>query len=146
MRRRAKLVLLGAEILHVGVGSEPRVIREIPAWMVWIVVNHDVVAVPQPIANVVIIVRRDAPIKPAEGEAVTASASKAINVAGANSAAEASVFPRMVKMVVGITAAGIMTDPAIAFSMNVRSFGMAFLIAVTGAGSAASSIAVLYFG
>jgi hypothetical protein len=64
-------------------------------------------------------------------------------VAGANSAAEASVFPRVVKMVVSIVAAGVMTDPTITFSMNVRSLRMAFLIAVIGASSAAR-IAALY--
>jgi hypothetical protein len=134
--------LLAAEILHVDVGSEPRVIREVPAWVIWVVVQHDVVAVPQPIANVAIVIRRDAPVKAAEPEAVPASASEAINVLGANSAAEVSVFPRMIKMVVSIAATGVMTDPTIPFSMNVRSFRMAFLIAVTCAGSAASIAAL----
>jgi hypothetical protein len=39
-------LLLVAEILHVDIGSEPGVIREIPTRVIWIVVYHDVVAVP----------------------------------------------------------------------------------------------------
>jgi len=38
--------LLAAEILHVGIGAEAGVIGEIPAWVIWVVVYHDVVAVP----------------------------------------------------------------------------------------------------
>jgi hypothetical protein len=58
----------------VDIGSESRIIGEIPARVIWIVIGHDVVAVPQPIAGVVIVVRRDAPVKAAEAETVPASA------------------------------------------------------------------------
>src|SRR6202166_3080219 len=69
---------LRTEILDVGIGSESRVIREIPARVIWIVVQHDVVGVPQPIAGVVVVVWRDAPVKTAEPETVPASAFEAI--------------------------------------------------------------------
>jgi hypothetical protein len=62
--------------------------------MIGIVVDRDVVAVPEPIVGVVVIVRRDVPVKPAEPETVPASAFEAINMVAANFAAEASVFPR----------------------------------------------------
>jgi len=122
----------------VDIGSEPGIIGEIPARVIGIVVDHDVVAVPQPIAAVVIVVRRDAPEKAAEPETVPASSFEAINVVAANFAAETSVFPRAVKMVMRIAAAPVMTDPTITFSMNVGSFGVALLVTVTGAGFAAA--------
>ena len=87
------------------IGSEAGVVGEIPAWVIGIVVQHDVIAVPQPIVGVVVVVRRDAPVKAAEPEAVAASAFDAINVVAANYAAEAAVFPGMVKMVMSIVAA-----------------------------------------
>jgi hypothetical protein len=58
-------------------------------------------------------------------------------VVAANLAAEMSVFPRVIKMVMSIVATRVVTDPTITFSMNVRSFRVTLLIAETGAGFAA---------
>jgi hypothetical protein len=113
----------------VGIGSESRIISEIPARVIWIIVYHDVVAVPQPVASVVIVIRRHAPEKATEAEMVTASAFEAINVVAANFATEASVFPDVILMVTRIVAAAVMTNPLIAVSMNVRSFWVALLVA-----------------
>ena len=131
-----------------GIGSEAGVIREIPAWVIWIVVYHDVVAVPQPIVRVVVVVRRDVPVKAAKPETVAASAFKAIDVVAADFTAEASVFPNVILMITGIVAAGFMPDPLIVLSMHVRSFGMAWLVAIGGmslfaTGMTAAFIAVL---
>jgi hypothetical protein len=132
----------------VNIGSESRIIGEIPARVIWIVVYHDVVAVPQPIAGVVIVVRRHTPEEATEPETVPASAFEAINVVAADFAAEASVFPGVVKMVVSIAAARVMADPTIAFRVNVRSFGMALLVAVrwtpfAATGTSAAGVAAL---
>ena len=142
---------LRAEILHVGVSAETGVVSEIPARVIWIVVQHDVVGVPQPIAGVVVVVWRDAPVKAAEPETVPASAFKAINVVAANFTAEAPVFPYMVLMVTLIVPAPVMSDPMIALRMNVWSFGMALLVAIRlthlaliDAGAVAANIASLY--
>jgi hypothetical protein len=133
----------------VDIGAESRIIGEIPTWVIWVVVYRDVVGVPQPVAGVVIVVRRDTPVKAAEPETVPASSFEAINVVAANFAAEASVLPGMVKMVVSIAAARIVTDPMITFSVNVRSFGMALLVAIRWAsfaatGTAAARVAALH--
>jgi hypothetical protein len=64
-------------------------------------------------------------------------------VVAANLAAEMSVFPRVIKMVMSIVATRVVTDPTITFSMNVRSFRVTLLIAETGAGFAAASVAAL---
>jgi hypothetical protein len=136
-------LLLVAEILHMDIGSEPGVIRQIPAGVIWIVVQHDVVAVPQPIVGVVVLVRRDVPVKAAKPETVAASAFKAIDVVAADFAAEASVFPYMVLMITSIVAAPLMTDPAIAVRMNVRSFGVTLLVSIRWTAFAANSVASL---
>jgi len=114
----------------VGIGSEPGIIGEIPARVIWIVVYHDVVAVPQPIAGVVIVVWSHVPEEATEPEMVPASAFEAINVVATNFSAEMSVFPHVILMITSIVAAPVMTDPLIAVSMNVRGFGMALLVAI----------------
>ena len=115
--------------MHMDIGSEAGVIREIPARVIGIVVQHDVIAVPQPIVGVVVVVRRDVPVKAAKPEAVAASAFDAIDVVTADFTAEASVFPNVILMVTRIVTAPVMTDPLIALGMDVRSFGMALLVA-----------------
>jgi hypothetical protein len=122
-----------AEILDVGIGSEAGVIGEIPAWVIGVVVYHDVVAVPQPIAGVVKVVRSYAPEEAAKPETISASAFEAIDVVATNFTAEASVFPYVILVVPSIVAATFMTDPLIVLSMHVRSFGMTLLIAIRGA-------------
>ena len=134
-----------------GVGAEPGVVGEIPAGVIGIVVDHDVVAVPQPIAGVVIVVRRDAPEKATKPETVAAAAFETINVVAANFAAEVSVFPNVILMITAIVAAPVMTDPLIVLSMHVRSFGMALLVAIgwarlfTTSGSAAPTIVAMLY-
>jgi hypothetical protein len=97
--------------------------------VIWIVVDYDVVAIPEPIVGVVVVVRRDAPEISAEPETVTASAFDAINVVAANFTAEVSVFPNAILMVTRIVAASFMADPLIALRMDVWGFGMALLVA-----------------
>jgi len=114
----------------VGISAESGVISEIPARVIWVVVYHDVVAVPQPIVGVVVIVRRDVPVKAAEPETVAASPFETIDVVAANFAIEPPVFPDVILMVTRVVTAPVMTDPTIALSMNVRSFGMVLLVAI----------------
>ena len=118
--------------MHVDIGSEPGVVSQIPARVIWIVIYHDVVAVPQPIVGVVVVVRRDAPVKAAEPEAVAASAFDAVDVVATNFTAEVSVCPYVILMVARVVTARVMADPLIVLSMHVRSFGMAWLVAIGG--------------
>ena len=130
------------------IGAEAGVIGEIPAWVIRIVVQHDVIAAPQPIVGVVVVVRRDAPEIASEPETVAASAFDAINVVAANFTAEVSVFPYVILMVARVVAAPVMTDPDIALWMDVRGFGMALLVAerltaLVAAWAAAAIVAAL---
>jgi hypothetical protein len=98
--------------------------------VIWIVIQHDVVCVPQPIAGVAKVVWRDAPVKAAEPETVPPSAFEAINVVATNFTAETPVFPYMVLLVALVIPAPVMSDPMIALSMNVWSLGMALLVTI----------------
>jgi hypothetical protein len=55
-RRRVKRRELSAYVLYVSVGAEPRIISEVPARMIRIVVNYDLIARPVPVSNDGIVV------------------------------------------------------------------------------------------
>src|SRR5271169_5275594 len=95
--------------------------------MVRVVINHDIVGIPQPPIHVADIIRRDAPSKRPKPEEAGASAAQMPNVAAADSTAEVPVFPGMIEMIVGIVAAGVVTDP-LTVGVNVRQFGMPLFI------------------
>ena len=96
--------------------------------MVWIFVNHDGVAVPIPVVDVVIVVGRDAEVKIVEPEAVAIAASKAVFMTAPKTAGETAVFPGTIDVIVLVAAAGFMTDPSVVM-MNVRGLGMIGMIA-----------------
>jgi hypothetical protein len=97
--------------------------------VVWIFVDHDGIAIPIPIIDVIIVIRRDAEIKIVEPEAVAVSAAKAILVTPSKAAREAAVFPSMIYMIMGIVTARIVADPRV-IVVNVRHLRMIRLIAV----------------
>ena len=96
--------------------------------MVGIFVDDDVIAVPKPIANVIVIVGSYAEGEAAEPEALAVSSAQAEHMTAAKTAGEAAMFPRMIEMIVGIIAAGIVADPSV-IVVDVRSFGVIGLIA-----------------
>ena len=48
-----------AQILHVAVSTESYVVRKIPADVIGVVIDHDLIAVPEPITDKAIIVGSD---------------------------------------------------------------------------------------
>ena len=118
-----------AEVLDVAVGAEADVVGEIPAVVVGIFEDGDLVSGPVPIVAKGVISRRDAEIEASEPETRPIAAGDAPNVAAAEATGEAAVFPGMIEVIVGIIAAGVMTDP-LAVGMDVRSFGMALFVGV----------------
>jgi len=91
--------------------------------VIGIFVDHDRIIVPFPIRGVIVIVRRYAEEPVVEPEAIAVSSAKTILVATAEASREAAVFPRMIHVIVFVTAAGIVADPRVVM-MDVRSFGM----------------------
>jgi|SRR5579871_6313755 len=79
--------------------------------MIRVLVNHDRIARPIPIGDVVQIIRRDAPIKIVEPESARTATFEMKDVPWTEAATEAPMLPRMIQVVMSITAAGIMANP-----------------------------------
>ena len=109
-------------------GSQPDVKGQIPADMVRIGVDHHLVTVPQPVVAIAIIIGGHAKIETAKPEALMSPSRQPENVAAAKPARKAPVLPGMIEVVVGVIAAGIISNP-FAIGMNVRGIGMPFRVA-----------------
>ena len=121
-------VLSGAEILHMHIGAEADVVGQVPAIVIRVGVNHDVVGVPQPAVAEGYVIGGNVPIPAVEPEAAGTSAAKMPYVPAAKAAGKAAMREGMVVVVVGIPAARVMTDPGLV--IHVRDVGVAFLVAV----------------
>src|SRR5208282_3095914 len=118
---------LPSQIHHVDIGSEPDVIGEVPPDVIRIIVDDDVVRIPEPAVTVANVVGSHVEVETAEPKAAGASASEAPHVAATETAGEAAMFPRMVQMIVSVVAAGVMAHP-LSIAMHVGSCGMSFLV------------------
>jgi len=58
------------EILHVDISPQAGVVGQVPAWIIGIGVEHDVVTVPEPVRTIVVIGRRHAEVEVVEQEVV----------------------------------------------------------------------------
>lgn len=113
------------------VGAEANVIGEVPADVVGIFVDDDLVGIPEPIAAEAEVGRSNAEIEAVEPEAGRAAAGEMPDMAFAEAAGEVAMLPRLIKMVVGIVGARIVADP-FAVGVNVRSFGVAGFVGIVG--------------
>lgn len=129
--RASLLRQLRSEIQHVDVGSEPHVVGQVIAVVVWIFVDNDVVAIPKPVVAESEVIGSNAEIEASEPEAVGAAAAEMPAVVAAESAGKASVLPGMIDVVVEIVAARIVADP-LAVGVDVGSIGMSgFVVEMT---------------
>ena len=113
-----------AEIHDVHVRSETNVVGQIPAGVVGIVINDNLVGIPEPTVAIADVKRSHAPKPSVETETSGTATAETPNVAAANAAIEVAVLPGMVEMIVGIFATRVVTHP-LAVVVNVRSFRMA---------------------
>jgi hypothetical protein len=104
------------------VSPQADVIGQIEAYMIRIFVDYDVIRIPQPTAGVCKVRIRHREVKAIEPETRRAAACEAKAVAGAESAGEMAVFPRMIHMKSGVGAAGLVSHPLIA--VHVRRVGV----------------------
>ena len=109
------------------VSAESHVVSEIPAVVVGILIDDDVIAIPEPVATVANVIRSHAEIEAAEPEAVGAASSQMPDVAAAEAARKASVLPGMIKVIVSIVGASAMANP-FAIGMDVRRIRMSGLV------------------
>ena len=111
------------EELDVSVGAQPDVERQIPADVVRVIVDHDLVTVPHPVIAVVVVIGGNAKVETAEPKAIASSTSEMPNVAAANSAAKSPVLPRVIEVIVGVAGSALVSDP-FAVVVNVRGLGV----------------------
>ena len=90
--------------------------------MVGVIVDDDVVTVPQPVADVACIEWGNAEVESAEPEAAGTATDEAPAVARAESSFETAVFPRMVEVEPGVIPSLIVADPLVIVKVTV-SFG-----------------------
>src|ERR1700680_2829136 len=96
--------------------------------MVGVVVDDDVIVIPEPVADVIVIVRGHAKVEAPKLEPVPIPAVQAVDKTRANSAREMPVRPRLIKVIVAIVPPGIVAHPAVRSSVNVRCIGVARLL------------------
>jgi hypothetical protein len=105
----------------VRVGAEPGIVGQIPTVMIRVIVDDNLIRVPQPIVDVVILERRNAEVKTVEPKPFAVSAAEVPHMPAPDSTGEATVLPGVVHMKAWIFPACIMTDPLIV-PMDVRGF------------------------
>lgn len=106
------------------VRAEPHVVGKIPAHIVGILVDHDLIAIPKPITAVADIDRGDTEIKSAKPETAGTASGKPPDVMRAKATTEVAMLPRMIEMQFG---SWPMSDPR-AVVVYVRRFRMTFRI------------------
>jgi hypothetical protein len=121
-------VLAIPHVHYMNVGSEPHVVSQIPAVVVGIFVDHDIVSAPVPVIAVAEIILRNRKVEAAEPEAARASPFDSKRVSLPESATKSSVLERMIDVVVRVVLPGIMPDPFVSAGVDVWGFGMAFLV------------------
>src|ERR1039458_7149487 len=98
--------------------------------MVGVLVDHDLIASPVPARDDVVIVRRDVPVEIVKPEAFPVSSRKVEYMLRSKATGEASVYPRLIEVVMRIAGPTIMSDPLIIRGVNVRNVRMTFLVQI----------------
>lgn len=101
------------------IGPQPHVIGQIPAHVVRVVIDDDIIRIPEPVAAIADIVGSHAEVEPAKPETVGSSSRKVPDMPRTEPASEVSVLPRMIEVVVRITPSCVMAHPPVA-RVNVR--------------------------
>jgi hypothetical protein len=113
----------------VDVGAKPHVVGEVPAIMIRVLIDYDLIGSPVPAIAEGKVDGSDGEIETAKPESLSIAASNVPYMAFAEATGEVPVLPRMIQMIVGIIAAGIVADPSIV-GVNMRSVGMAIFVDV----------------
>jgi hypothetical protein len=108
------------------VRSQASVVGKIPAGVIGIVIDHDWIGIPKPVAHIGQIKRSNAEIPVVEKEPVGSAACKAVGMAASDAAGEMTVLPGMSETEPGIVAGGV-PHPLIVL-VNMGRFGVPGLI------------------
>lgn len=109
------------------ISPEAHVVGQVPADVVGVLVNDDIVSIPVPIIAETDIVGGDAEVGAAKPEATGTASGEMPDMTAAKTAGEVSVLPWVVEMIVRIVGTGIVANP---FSVGVYMgcVGMAGLV------------------
>ena len=109
--------------------SKTSVVSQVPTYIVGVFVDNDPVAVPIPVITEAVIIRSYVEVVTPEPEAFPASAGQHPHVTRTKAAVVRSVLPRMLKVIVVLFPAVVVSDPP-AIVVNVRPVRMSFAIAI----------------
>jgi hypothetical protein len=112
----------------VHIRSQPDVIAQIPAVVIRILIDHELIGVPKPVVAETNIIVRHGKIETSEPKSAGTASVDPPHMSPAESTGKMSVFPGMIEMIVSVVPAGVMADPLVSSRMNVRSFRVPFLI------------------
>ena len=118
-----------SQILDVNVGSQPYVVRQIPAIVIRIFVDYDLVSAPVPAIAVAEVVGRNTKIETSEPEALAISALNTPYMIFAKSTCKVAALPGVIQVVVRIVGPAVMPNPFVV-RVHVRRVRMSCLIAV----------------
>jgi len=79
--------------------------------VIGVVVNHDVIAVPEPVVAVGKVKGANAEVEAAKPEAVGAASAESPDVTAADAAGEAAMLPRMIEMESDFVVPVVVSDP-----------------------------------
>ena len=130
------------------VGSEAVVVGEVPAGVVGVFVDDDVVGVPVPAVDVGEVPGGYAEVEASEPEAGGSASAEAPDVGGTEAGGEVAVLPGVVEVVVGIVAAGVVADPAALIDVGVVgvSGGVVEVAVIGRVGSAVEGLRAVGWG
>jgi len=97
--------------------------------MVGIFIDHDLIAVPEPVTAQGKVKGGDAESEAAKPETAGAASTDAPDVAAAEAAFKATMLPGMIKVETGVIASSVVSDPT-AVVVDVRGVGVAFPVAI----------------
>ena len=100
------------------ISPQPGVISQIPSRMIRIVIDHDIVRVPQPSIHKAVVIRRNTEEEPAEPEPRRPSTPQPPHMRRPKTSRKVPMLPRMVQMIVRIIPPRVMPDPMIAIDMR----------------------------
>lgn len=116
---------LGSQIENVHVGAKSRVVSQIPAGIIRIFVEDEVVPVPVPAIHKRDVRWSNAEVEAAEPETIRASPFESPYMSGTEFAGKVPMFPGTVEMVTGVITPFVVPNPSVVGSVDVRCLRMA---------------------
>jgi hypothetical protein len=113
----------------VNVSSQPGVVGQIPAFVVRVGVNRDIVTIPIPVVGIGHVEWGDAEIEAVKPEAVGSAALDSPEVPAAETAVKAAVFPGMVEAEACVATIAVVPDP-FPVAVDVRGFRVVVTVAI----------------